>query len=126
MRETYRIKTIRFDSGERFPLLVNRETELPVLNVVDFSLTYHRTISINSGKSRVEAIGLFLEWAADRLIDIDQRFGSGELFSQSEIESLAMVLGQSKRKKVVVGDRVLPANVLGDTQANRVDWVSPP
>jgi len=86
MRTIYRTKAIRLDSGERFPLLVDRETELPVLDVVDFSLAYHRTKSINSGKSRVGAIGLFFEWAEACLIDTDERFGSGDLFSQAEIE----------------------------------------
>jgi len=124
MQTIYRTKAIRLDSGERFPLLVECDTELPVLDVVDFSLAYHRTKSINSSKSRVGAIGLFLEWAEACLIDIDERFGSGDLFSQAEIESLATALGQSKRKKVIVGDQVLPGNVLGDTQANRVDWVT--
>ena len=124
MQTIYRTKAIRLDSGERFPLLVECDTELPVLDVVDFSLAYHRTKSINSSKSRVGAIGLFLEWAEACLIDIDERFGSGDLFSQAEIESLATALGQSKRKKVTVGDQVLPGNVLGDTQANRVDWVT--
>lgn len=124
MRTIYRTKAIRLDSGERFPILVDRQTELPVLDVIDFSLSYHRAISINSGKGRVAAIGLFLEWADSCLIDVDERFGSGELFSQSEIESLATILGQSKRKKVHVDGHELPANVLGDTQANRVDWVA--
>lgn len=124
MQTTYRSKAIRFESGERFPLLVDRKTEVPVLDVIDYSLAYHRTISINSGKSRVGAIGLFLEWAEGCLIDLDERFGSGDLFAQAEIESLAFALGQSKRKKVQVGDQTVPGNVLGDTQANRIDWVT--
>jgi len=124
MQTIFRAKAIRLESGERFPILVDRHTEVPVLPVLDYSLAYHRSISINSGKSRVGAIGLFLEWADECLIDVDERIGSGELFSQAEIESLATALGQSKRKKVHVGDQVLPANVLGDTQANRVDWVT--
>lgn len=124
MPTTYRAKAIRFESGERFPLLVDRKTEVPVLNVIDYSLAYHRTISINSGRSRVRSIGLFLEWADDCLIDLDERFGTGDLLTQAEVESLAAALGRSKRAKVVVGDQVLPANVLGDTQASRVDSVS--
>lgn len=124
MATQYRAKIITFESGERFPLLVDRRTEVPVLDVIDYSLAYHRTLSINSGKSRVGAIGLFLEWANDCLIDVDERFGTGDLFSQAEIESLAFCLGQSKRKTVMVGNEVMPANVLGDTQANRVDWVT--
>lgn len=124
MPTTYRAKVIRFESGERFPLLVDRKTEVPVLNVIDYSLVYHRTISINSGRSRVRSIGLLLEWADDFLIDLDERFGSGDLLTQAEVESLAAALGRIKRTKVVVGDQMLPANVLGDTQASRVDSVS--
>lgn len=44
MPTTYRAKAIRFESGERFPLLVDRKTEVPVFNVIDYSLAYHRTI----------------------------------------------------------------------------------
>ena len=124
MATLYRAKSIRLESGERFPLLVDRTTEVPVLDVIDFSLAYHRTISINSSKSRVGAIGLFLEWADDCLIDLDERFGTGELFTQAEIESLAFALGRSKRRTITVGDEVVAANVLGDTQAARIDYVS--
>lgn len=124
MQAIYRAKSVRLASGERFPLLVDRKTEVPVLDVIDYSLAYHRTISINTGKSRIGAIGLFLEWADACLIDLDERFGTGELFTQAEIESLAYALGQSKRKITTIGDEVLPANVIGETQANRVDWVA--
>lgn len=123
MATSYRAKSIRLESGERFPLLVDRVTEVPVLDVIDYSLAYHRTSSINYGKAKVGAIGLFLEWAEKLYIDIDERFGTGELFAQHEIESLAFALGQSKRKTVVVDGLSIPANVLGDTQANRIDWV---
>ena len=98
MATQYRAKIITFQSGERFPLLVDRRTEVPVLDVIDYSLAYHRTLSINSSKSRVGSIGLFLEWANDCLIDVDERFGTGDLFTQAEIESLALCLD---RKSVV-------------------------
>ena len=94
MRRTYRAKAIRLDSGERFPLLVDSETELPVLNVVDFSLAYLRPLSINTGKSRVGAIGLFLEWAESCSIDLDERFGSGDLFSLTEVCSPSAPMAQ--------------------------------
>ncbi len=123
MATSYRTKIIRLENGERFPLLVDRKTEVPVLDVIDYGLSYHRTISTNSGRSRVGAIGLFLEWAEDCFIDIGERFGTGELFTQAEVESLAFILGLSKRNTVVFGGKSVPANVLGDTQANRVDWV---
>ena len=123
MPSPFQTRSIRFESGERFPVLVDRDTQLPVPKVIDFSLAYHRTISINTGKIRVCAIGLFFEWAGERSIDVERRFGSGELFNQEEMESLAAALGRSKRKSVTIGNKEVPANVLGDTQANRVDSV---
>lgn len=123
METLYRTKALRLEGGERFPLLVDR-LAVPVMEVIDYSLAYHRTLSINSGLNRVGAIGLFYEWADHYRIDLKERFGSGDLFSQAEIESLAATLGQSKRKKIKFGDREIPGTVLGDTQASRIDWVS--
>lgn len=119
----YRAKAIRFESGERFPLLEHIATGLPVLDVIDYSLVYHRTISINSSRQRVAAIGLFLEWAEALNIDVNDRFGSGDLFAQREIESLAATLRQSKRKTITVDGQKLPAAILGETHGNRIDWV---
>jgi integrase len=122
MEKLYRAKAIRFESGERFPMLVD-ELAVPVIDVLDYSLAYHRDISVNAGLARIGAIGLFMDWANHWQIDLKERFGSGDLFSQAEVESLAGMLGQSKRKTVTLGNKVLPGSVLGDTQALRVDWV---
>lgn len=123
MRTSYRVKEVRMESGERFPLLLRLDTGMPVGVVCDYSLAYHRTLSINSSKQQVGAIGLLLEWADAREIDLDQRFGSGDLLSQAEVESLATCLRMSKRSTVSIGGETVPGVVIGDTHGNRMDWV---
>lgn len=122
MATLYRAKMIRFESGERFPMLIELRRGLPDVVVIDYSLAYHRVISINSSMAQVATIGLFMEWAEERGINLDARFGTGDLFTQAEIEDLAGTLKQSKRKTLVVAGRTMPGNVIGDTHGNRLDW----
>lgn len=123
MGAPFRAKAIRFESGERFPLLLRPDSALPVLDVIDFSLAYHRIMSINSGKARVAAIGMFLDWAFDLNIDVDERFGSGDLFNVAEVESLAGYLRLSRRHKIRVGNDDVPAAIIGKTHSDRIDWI---
>lgn len=123
MERLFRTKAIRLESGERFPLLVYRQTEVPVMDVIDYSLAYHRTISITAGKARVETIGYLLEWTNERQIDLDERIGTGDLLAIAEVEDLAGYLRRSRRKTIEVGGEQVPAAILGKTHANRIDWI---
>lgn len=124
MQTLYRTEILRMDGGERFALLVDKRTGVPDPVAVRFGVSNLRPYSVSSGDKFLKAIGLFYEWAEENFIDLDERFGTGDLFDQDEVGSLAERLRLSKRKTVDVGGVAVPAPVIGDTHGNRVRHVA--
>jgi integrase len=100
--------------GQRIPLLIDHDTGLPAEAPTRFSLAYRWQIggSSSTAANELRAIGFLLSWARRRSIDLDQRIGSGQFFTNVEIESLADALrslqrgatsSQSGEKVVFVG-----------------------
>ena len=124
METIYRTEILRMDGGERFPLLIDRRLGVPDPSAVHFTVSRLRHYSISTGMKALSAIGLFYEWAEDTAIDIDERFGSGDLFDADEVASLANTLRLSKRRMLEIDGYDLPAPVLGETHANRIRYVA--
>lgn len=118
MLQDYGTEVIRLPSGERLPLLVHRETGMPHELVADYSLTFHRAIPINTSRRAVDAIGMFHSWADLRRINLDERFGSGNLFTSDETTALAESLWHCR----TLGKE--STSVVGETHGHRVDQVS--
>lgn len=124
MQQRYTVKTIRLRSGERFPLLLNSRSRMPQAQVADYSLTYHRSVPANTSKRAITAIGMFHSWAERRGIDLDARFGTGNLFNSDEVTSLAESLWERRPANAVEPSvNMPPRSVVGATHGYRVDEV---
>ena len=84
------MRQARFPNGERFALLYNPSTYLPDPETTRHSVVYRRIRhgSVSTMEHELRAIGLSLDWAKQRGVDIEQRIGSVELFSAGEILDL--------------------------------------
>ena len=90
MASGYRVKTIVLSSGERLPVLLDREGQ-PMFAPTVFALTEVRGKNLAANTigivlRSVMAFHLFLD---GRGIDFDGRLANGELLSLGEVEDLA-------------------------------------
>lgn len=90
MSTGYRVKTLMLTSGERLPVLLDREGQ-PMFNPTIFALTEVRGQNLSSNTigivlRSVMTFHLFLD---SRHIDVDTRFANGELLTLSEVEDLS-------------------------------------
>ncbi len=141
----YRVKTILLTSGERLPILLDRNG-MPMFAPTVFALTEVRgrnlaanTISIVLRS--VMALHLFLD---SRGIDLDERLACGELLSLSEVEDLsrlcrrplvelAALSGSSEetalnvvsleRVRMMRGQKVLTPEIDPDVAASRLRYI---
>lgn len=89
MDAKYKIKTTRLTTGERLPLLLNREGQ-PLFEPTVYTLTELRarnqaTNTISNNLRAIQAFYLFLEV---RSIDLHKRLCTGQLLSLGEVEDL--------------------------------------
>lgn len=117
-RPGYHKRKIRLESGERFPLLINASTGLPCPWACRYSLAHHRTKSINTGGGDIDSLCLLYDWAARNGIDLDQRIGSGNLFSMHEIEMLSDALRISRKAPREQNGKKVPRVVGANTHGN--------
>lgn len=94
----YQVKVIRCESGERLPLLVNRETGIPLWDPTLFLLTELRSTSrASSTLSQAARAVMVAHQAFDYLeIDIVERLAQGRLIDLGEIDSLTKLAGLSQ------------------------------
>jgi integrase len=90
MTNRYAVRTIRLESGERLPLLILKETGIPLLEPTLYALTELRAINrasatIEQAARAVMVLLLFLDEAG---IDLASRFKGGQFLEISEIERL--------------------------------------
>jgi integrase len=117
-------KAIRLESGERFPLVTDKASGVPCPWACRYSLAHHRTLSINSAKSQADSICLLYDWARKNSIDLDQRIGSGNLFSAHEAEMLVDALRISRKATRIANGKEVARVVHADTHADYVRDVS--
>lgn len=125
--ERYSHEVIRLSNGIRFPLLMDTHERLPHGLVTDYSLEHHYAKPLSTCRSIVDTIGMFLNWADKRRIDLDERFGTGNLFDSKEVTALAQYLWTRRNGNPQSTGRCKtkskPQSVVGQTQANRIDQV---
>lgn len=114
----FQIKVIILEGGERFPLMLERSTGLPVGAVTDWAAMNLRGNPIATSKRKVSSVALLYQWAVDRHIDLEARLLSLNLFSTSEIASLSEYLYLDHSS---LGKSCSPTGVVGATHRARTD-----
>jgi integrase len=90
MTERYRIKTITFVSGERFPMLVDVQTGIPLFDATSFILSEIRGRHRASAtiEQVLRALKVFYLFCDQHEIDLSVRMRSGLLLEIGEIDAL--------------------------------------
>ena len=114
----FQTKVIILEGGERFPLMLERSTGIPVGPVTDWAVTNLRSKPIATSKRKVLAIALLYQWALGRNIDLEARLLSLNFFSISEIASLSEYLYLDHSS---LGNSSGPTGVVGATHRARID-----
>ena len=96
---SYRIKITRLRNGERFALLIDKRTGLPIAETTRFSGEFRRTKngSVSTMAHELRAIAIAMAWAEARGIDLDERIGSSKLLAPHEVMSLTDALRLDQR-----------------------------
>jgi site-specific recombinase XerD len=97
----FRVKTVCFASGERFPAIVDANGILAYAPTLYGSMALRsREGSSGTMEAHLRAIMIALNWAAGRKIDLQARIESVDLLTTFEIESLRTALRINYRKEV--------------------------
>lgn len=91
MPKSYAVRTVVFRSGERFPVLIERETGIPLFGPAVFSLTRLRARNLASATIEQAARALMVLHVFLDKADVDlvgQRLAEGLLLTSGEIEEL--------------------------------------
>lgn len=85
----YKVKLLKLSSGERFPLLIDREGQ-PLFEPTVYALTElrARNQATNTISSNLRSIQVFYLFLNLRGIDLSARLSSGQLLSLGEVEDL--------------------------------------
>ncbi len=99
MSTGYRVKKVRFQSGERFPLLISAATGIPLWNPTLFVVTEFRAASRASATLQQTTRALmFAHQIFDHLnIDLDARLTEGRLLNLGELDTLADLASMSQQ-----------------------------
>lgn len=103
MIERYIIYRTVFSSGERFPVLLYRDTYQPVLLPTRYVIDQRRESKQSGTIDRdLRVLGWFYEWGDKRGIDIEARLREGKLFTQAEITGFCRYL-RARRTDNLIG-----------------------
>jgi integrase len=100
MAAGYRVKTIKLESGERLPLLVSKETGLPLWDPTLFILTTLRATNLaaNTLEQAARAVMVAHQIFSYLGIDLNDRMLKGQLLSLGEIEALVKLAAQRQEE----------------------------
>ena len=98
----YKLEILIFSNGERFPLLINKETGIP-----DFYSSLWITVelrnhsAVNTIKNKLNVIQWLMEWEKTNNLVLSEMIKNRKLLSNTELESLIahMKLNVNKQKK---------------------------
>lgn len=126
MKMNYIVEVLRLKNGVRLPLMLNSKTQMPHGWAMDYSLAKHLGRPINTSMASARAVAMFHSWAEDNEINLDNRFGSGNLFSTIEMISLGEFLwtGWSRGSTNGLGSEATGKLVGPPTHEARVKSVS--
>ena len=126
MEATYRIVDCRWQSGERYPMLVNADTGLPPWEPMLFVTTQLRNTnkSFATMEAALGAIQVLLAFAEAQRIDLEQRILSQQYLTVSELDALCDWAGRSHRRDA---NRCKPHRAETICKAhryNRLTWIA--
>ena len=100
MSDRYRVQMVRFQSGERLPLLLAAATGIPLWNPTLFVLTELRATNRASATLQQASRSIMVaHQVLDHLgIDLDARLNQGRLLDVSELDALADLTGASQEE----------------------------
>ena len=88
-----RVHTAVFADGERFPMLVDAQTGIPLFDPTIWSLSSYRAKSAATMEQALRGAMLLHLFCARRAIDLDARVRDGGFFSAEELDDLARQAG---------------------------------
>jgi integrase len=96
---THVVKVTRLANGERFALLLDGRTRMPIAEITRYSVAVRRTKegSVSTMVSDLRAIAVALSWAARSGVDIDRRIETATFFDHGELVSLKDALRERRR-----------------------------
>lgn len=88
-----RVKYVKFDNGENYPILINSESELPLFMPTLYMTTMRRAANaaVNTMNAELRAIILLYKWASIHSIDIENRFEYADFLELHEIEAIVLL-----------------------------------
>lgn len=126
MYQRYVIYRAVFSSGERFPVLLYRDTYQPVLLPTRYVVDERRQSKQSGTIDRdLRIIGWFYEWCDERSIDAEARLRSGELFTKSEITGFCRYLRAGRKNNLIGSIGARSAN-LSDEETNESNFILAP
>lgn len=101
----YKLETVLFQNGERFPLLVNKETGIPDFYStlwVTVELRYH--CAVNTIRNKLGVIQWLMDWEQNNRLIIIEMIQKEIVPTEGELETLIghMKLNALKQKKLIV------------------------
>ena len=126
MEATYRIVNCRWQSGERYPMLVNAETALPPWEPMLFVTTQLRNAnkSVATMEAALGAIHVLLAFAQAQGIDLEQRVLSRQYLTVSELDALCDWAGRNHRQEDNRGKPHRAETICKGHQYNRLSWIA--
>src|SRR5450830_253338 len=91
----HKVRNLIFQSGERFPLLLNRETGVPHFEATLFVLNELRSLNRASATllQATRAVMVALQVFDYLKVDLSARFDEGRVLEVGEVESLVRLCG---------------------------------
>jgi integrase len=86
----YKIQIVKFDDGERYPILLHSDTGMPLFMPTIYITTMRRSANraFKSLEADLRAIMQLYTWASIEGVDIEEQFAQGQFFETSEIEAV--------------------------------------
>lgn len=90
MLSAYRIALVKMADGERFPMLLRRESGIPVFDVTVYcvSALRNRHRATATMMHALRGIAMLLDWAERTGVDLDERIRSGSFLTLGELDGL--------------------------------------
>jgi integrase len=87
-RSPYRIRLVLFGNGERCPMIIDRETGLPLFQPTVWTLRQYRHRSAATIEQALRDAMLLHLFCRHRVIDLGQRLSTGDFLNPHEIDAL--------------------------------------
>jgi integrase len=118
---TYVCYTALFSTGERFPVLLYRDSYQPVILPTRYIIDERRENKKSGTLMRdIRVLRWFYEWCEALDIQIEQRFRAGEMLTKAEVTSFCRYL-RASRTTTITGS----INLLNEQEKGRIPILSP-